>query len=445
MQNMDDYRDNFSRKLDQMKAQHGQNGAESESMLPELSDGVKRWEARLESRLEEYLQSQPAAPGSSQAVNVSIRPGDSPFGPGVRLVRPDPTYDFWCQTLQDIMLTELEFGRFQLPAGFSAPVFWVEEADSLRQAAAQASGLAAIPETSLENSGIFHYPGKGTLINLAHYLQSSSSGTDRLQRAQLIGDLAWERWGWGFLLEYTALGKWAGSRGLWPALSAQRLGVLPGDDPAFHLAAALRRSWLLLETGWMDWVWHFVEFKARQAVGTGILQAARPGRTLELLNKIVNLFPFYITPYGIRMRLLNLIDLARFLFVEESGLLTTSLHQVLQAVQKYCLENDARIAETIGQRLSQLLGRMYFARLEAAVGVLSTPYAVLIAMHVPSLPVNPTAATIMAAIESDPLLSADTRLALLTGSDAGTKYDPRVLFVSAWEHYKLDGPREYFP
>ncbi len=75
---------------------------------------------------------------------------------------------------------------------------------------------------------------------------------------------------------------------------------------------------------------------------------------------------------------------------------------------------------------------------------MATPYAVLIAMHVPVLPSVPTAPMLAEAFENNPRLCPDTRLALLARLDPSVKYDPRAMFISAWERYQLDGPREFF-
>jgi len=447
--------DHFSRRLDQLREQHSLTDRSINSIFPELTDGVKMWETRLQDRLEEYrrhlrnieIPNLPSDVGhnpvdhSSSMSDAGPRPVEQSKRPGDR----QTPFDAWVQALEEMMLEELGFGRYPLPQGFIAPVYWVENEVVLRQVLMEACGATHIPENALKDTSVFHYPGKGTFINRHRYEDMLEQGNDNpLQRAHLIGEVARERWGWGFLLEYTTLGQLAGQAGIWPALSAQRLGIPLKDNAVAHLAAALHRSWILLEAGWSEWIWQFVEFKARQAVGEGVLHIPRPGRMMELLEKIINVFPLYITPHGIHLRLMSLIDLVKFLFFEESDVLTITLHRVLLETQKFCIENDAKVLETIGYRLSQILGGFYFSKLESTVGILATPYAVLIATHVPSLDFKSSAKNFVEVIENDPRLSADTRLALLARSDARIKYDPRALFVAAWERFHLDGPREFF-
>jgi hypothetical protein len=214
------------------------------------------------------------------------------------------------------------------------------------------------------------------------------------------------------------------------------------EDHRSALAAALRRTWLLTEAGWTDWVWQYVMFKARSPVGERLFDYPRPGRWVELANRVIDLFPLYISPFGVRLRLRSVIDLLKFLFLEEGDVLPRTTNSLVIAIQKYCQEYDGAVAGRIHQTLSQFMGRLYFARLEGNVGILATPYAVLIATHVPELDLSntPGAEHLQAQVEDNPRLNPDTRLAMLSKLDSRIKYDPRAMFVAAWERLKLDGP-----
>jgi hypothetical protein len=437
MPEINDYRDSFSRRLDQLREQQ-QPGASGSANPSDLAGRIHGWDDELQQRLAEFQQAssaalsfsaQAASPAQPDAAEAAPIPGSSPCAG-------------WVLQLDKMMFDELEFGRYALPAGFAAPVHWVDTMAELRKVVALACGVPAIAEAAFTNN-MFHYPGRGTFINRAHYEQPGLSDKKRL-RAGFIGDIAWERWGWGFMLEYTALGNASGAAGLWPALCAHRLGLAIPDQAALQRAVALRRSWLFLEAGWTEWVWQFVQYKARYAVDLNKESLPRSARLMELLERIVKLFPLFITPFGVRIQVLGLLDLAKFLFFEETDILTNNLHRGLFALQKFCSENDAQVEQSVGARLSQILGRLYFSQLESAAGILATPYAVLIAMHIPTLPGKGNGQQILDAVEQDVRLSADTRLALLARSDARVKYDPRALFVSAWERYQLEGPREFF-
>ena len=182
-------------------------------------------------------------------------------------------------------------------------------------------------------------------------------------------------------------------------------------------------------------------FKAHRPVGVGLFHRSRPSRVLEAFIKVVDLFPLYIHPFGVRLRLRNLVELIKYLFLEESDLATLTLHSVLMQVQAFCLVHDKRFASLTGSTMSKWLGRLYFAQLESNVGIFAVPYAALIASHVADL--------LHLAIlqegsgdrsERDVRLYPDTRLALLSKIDSRVKYDPRAMFIAAWERLKLEGP-----
>ena len=437
MTDIDGYRDSFSKKLDNLRDQHAKTSSSIASIYPELAEQMQRWDVKLQQKLEEFQESQKTGAASPPpGAAAQPRPAVSSFA------RPIASLQGWVEALEKMMWEELEFDRFPLPAGFSTPVNWLNTTTEFQKNVNLSLGASFLPDGILQKRGVVHIPGQGTYINTSYYQKPEE---DMKRAAHFIGDVARERWGWGFLMEYTSLGIWAGEQGLWRALTAQHLEpTFKSTDPAQELAAVLRRSWLLLETGWDEWVWQFVQFKARRAVGKKVFEIPRSGRLAELIEKIINVFPIFITPYGIRMSLLGLLDLIKFLVFEETDLLTPTLHQSLLLAQKFCLENDHKISELIGQPLSHILGWLYFSRLEASIGILATPYAVLIAMHVPALPVGITAQGLAEAIEIDPRLCPDTRLALLARLDPSVKYDPRAMFISAWERYHLDGPREFF-
>jgi hypothetical protein len=290
-------------------------------------------------------------------------------------------------------------------------------------------------------------PGVGTLVNREHYVQGrvrQVDGSDPQLLAHVIGEVAAERWGWGFLLEYTALGQAAGQAGVWPALRARRLGVAV-PTPEGELAAAVEEAWQLLAAGWLDWVWQFVMFKARHPVGTQLFERPRPARWMELAVRLVDLFPLNVVPWGVTVRVRNVFELVKFLFLEESELVPRTLNAVIVGTQTFCTAHDRQVAEAISLSFSQLVGRLYFAKLESRVGILAVPHAVRIAAHVPG-GVSPaqTGEAYRAACAADPRANPDTRLAVLSKIDPRVKYDPKAMSIAAWERFKLDGPQEFF-
>ncbi len=380
MPGFDSKKEEFAHQLDRMVKERGQNDVYYDQ-TSDLQSYMKSWEDQLDQRLTEYrgethiteLPPEPPAPEGEQT-----RPWP-PFS------HPADTLEEWLSEMDAMMLTELGLNRFPIPAGLATPVRFLADNAAMQQAIAQACQIDEMPELSQHKQGALHLPGIGTLINREHFAHwhspQPSADIVHLEHAEIVAEVALERWGWGYILEYTSLGRQAVEAGLFPGLLSCRLG-LQTTQP---LAEALSSTWTLLIAGWQDWVSQFVLFKARHAVGNGLLSHRRPGRMLELVQKVVNLFPLYIYVEGVRLRLLNLLDLIRFLFLEESDILTKNLHKLLLQTNAVCQAHDAKMQELTGYTISQVLGMLYFARLESRVGIQAIPYAVLIATYPPDL------------------------------------------------------------
>ena len=109
------------------------------------------------------------------------------------------------------------------------------------------------------------------------------------------------------------------------------------------------------------------------------------------------------------------------------------------------MEHDEKVSKLVDLPLSRIFGRLYFAWLENQIGILSTPYATLIAAHEPQLDLRGISSVqFLEYTEKDPRLNPDARLAMLSKLDARVKYNSRSMFTAAWERLKLEGPREFF-
>ena len=419
--------------------------------IDNFEERINAWEALLDTRLDEHRTRWGEGPALPERAEEVVHPGARPVRPRP-FHHPQPTLKLWLEDLDHMMLNELELGNYPLPAGFQSKIQIVDSDQAMRAAIAEACQCPNLPEQipDQHSLGAFHVPGRGTLLNQEHYarqhgINDFEQGNPQ-NHAELISEAARERWGWGYMLEYTTLGQNAGAAGLWPTLSATRLGLPVVDERIASLANALRQSWILTEAGWLDWVWQYVMFKAHNPVGERMFQKPRPGRALESLVRIVNLFPLYIYPFGLKLRLRNLIELTQFLFLEEGDILPRTLNSILVPLQKFCYKRDDNVEKKVGLPLSQIMGRLYFAQLEGSVGILSTPYAVLIIGHTPELDLQrvDSGDELLTMMKETPRLNPDTRLAMLSGLDSTIKYDRQAMSTAAWERLHLDGPREYF-
>ena len=193
----------------------------------------------------------------------------------------------------------------------------------------------------------------------------------------------------------------------------------------------------------MDWVWQYVMFKAHRPVGQ-LVDRPRPGRMFELLMKIQNLFPLRIYPFGVKLSVRGLVDLVKYIFLEQAEIAPKVLQQVIIQLQDLCVQHDEKARQLVDLPLSRILGRLYFSWLENQVGIISTPYAALIAAHEPQLELGSiSAAQFLEYVENDPRHNPDARLAMLSKLDARVKYNPRSMFTAAWERLKLGGRRSF--
>ena len=443
MDNVDEKKQAFSERLDKLANQRasglGAQATFSETAADEMTSRIQQWEASLDHRLAEFR-------------GVPLPPKIGGKGGRESALFPDSlnSWKKWFQNTDTMMLVELEWGNHPLPAGFRGGYEIVNSDEAMQSAIAKACRLDKTPAGVRWKDyqlGVFHVPGRGTLINPSHYarLIGGQQPQDARALAQAVSDIAMERWGWGFLLEYTSLGKRAGAAGLWPAMLADRAGLPFADRPATAIAQAIRRKWILLKTGWQDWVWQYVMFKAHHPVGS-LVDRPRPGRIFELFMRLQSLLPLYISPFGLPVSVRQLADLIKFIFLEQTEISPKVLNQIILGLQSLCLNHDDKAQELVALPLSRMIGRLYFAWLENQVGILATPYAALIAAHEPQLDFArlSAASQFLDYVEKEPRHNPDARLAMLVRLDARVKYDPHAMFTAAWERLKLDGPREYF-
>jgi hypothetical protein len=463
MSDLDSKRREFEERLEALAGKtsaqavdpaEGQPGIQT-SLTPDLQERLREWEANLDRRLEEFRrgsEAQLSSAGTRAGLETAhleshkVKPGAQ------KSYRPDETALEWFQDTETMMLTELEWGRHPLPAGFQGDFELVASDEAMKTAIARACGLPDAPKGVPWKDyqlGVFHVPGRATFINPSHYSQlkdqTGRQVEQRYAKAKAVSDMAMERWGWGFLLEYTSLGRKAGAAGLWPAMLAERAGLTSSDPADTQMAHAIRCKWTILKHGWQDWIWQYVMFKSHHPLGN-LVDRPRPGRVFELLMRVQDLFPMVKPIFGVSVRLRSLVDLAKFIFLEQTQISPKLLNQFILGLQSMCVENDARVNHLVGMPLSRMFGWLYFSWLENQVGILTTPYALLIAAHEPQIDFADLSAPheFLGYVNKETRHNPDARLAMLTRLDPRVKYNPRAMHTAAWERLKLEGPREYF-
>jgi len=429
----------FDERLEHLRREHSSEFADADnppSMSSEdISTRLREWETLLDRRLEEYWSAKGQVP-------LPPLPEQLPFSAGREAV-----FREWAEYVDAIMLKEVGLDSYfpSHPQGFLVPLRFVGNEQSMQAWVTRACDLST--QTEIPHvPHVMHIPGQGTIINLGAYPQNETvpgSANTNLYTG-FAADLAQERWGWGFLMEYTALGKDAGEEKLWTALSCERLG-LPTQGGK---ARALQHIWRLSEAGWENWVREFVMTKARNAIGDKKNKKSVLRLSYEIIAGIGNVFPVLVQPFASTHSLLStislktIIDLVSSLILEHTEIIPTKLNSLIVNAQELCGNCDEAVKSKSGTTLTQWLGLLAFSKLETHIGIQSTPYAVMIAFHNEChiLKNAKDGPAVLAVAKKNPRANPDTRLALLSELNSNVKYNPQTMSNAAWELLRLNGP-----
>jgi hypothetical protein len=392
----------------------------------------------------------PLPPQAAQKPAVSVAP---PL-PAAREVSRDAVDD-WLVRLDQAVLQDFSLQRFSLPGGLAARPhrcpsqadFLAHLGDGLRLSRREQQELSERPPAALSQIKAFHLPGQGSLVNLPAAAPHAAAGQSPPPPGMidLLHQVTCARWGDGFLVEYTRLGEELVQGGLWPAYAGRRLGLRLGRWEASAAALqVLERSWGIAAAGWREWIWEYLACKSRQPIAEGVV-ISRPNvkKVWEIFSKVAKLFPIFIDVGGVWVRLLSILDVLKFLFLQQTGVAPRLMNSVLREVEKFSQQNDEQMSQASGSRSQNLLGWLYLSRLEANLGTFCVPYALLIAFHSGCGPGQASPEELEKRLAADPLLNANTRLAMLAGLDSSAKYDPHGMSIAAWEELKLDSPQQY--
>jgi len=149
------------------------------SLTPGLLDYIREWEANLDHRLAEFHRAHEA--GQLFPGQMGAQRAGEPFRSTRReaavtsrelFAKPDASLVEWFQYTDTMMMTELEWGNHPLPAGFRGGYELLASDEAMQAAIAKACRLDKAPAGVRWKDyqlGVFHVPGRGTLINPSHY------------------------------------------------------------------------------------------------------------------------------------------------------------------------------------------------------------------------------------------------------------------------------------
>ena len=426
MQGFEQGKIEFGRKLDAMqKNWQEQNQAMSSAM--DWESMAAAWNQRLKEQLDEYQHSKPvlAAPSlAGKDIFVTIT-----------------------SQIDSLFFNEAGLRRVPCPPGFAQPVKWFEDEKGLRYAMQEAGYGSLFINQPLP--GMIHVPGKGTFAQKAYYLNkyNLSSTNSQTEAAGLIREWVSERWGWGFLLEYSGMGQGLGKAGFWPSLLKDHFFPPLGDSRV----KIINQSWLFTRAGWQIWAWQYVMFKSQNNFVSAPynLKTQNPYNEkwfLELFSRfLANLSPT-IHVYGIPVQPFEVLRLLKFLIVDPLIGLPLGVDSIVTRLQMG-LSDIILQKEDSGSELGNFLGQVLLARVEMNVGVTLVPFAVLLAANLPDTAARANASPEEFArnLGEQNILNPDIRLLQLSALSDPVKYQLDSLISAAWDKLGMVTPEELKP
>lgn len=251
-----------------------------------------------------------------------------------------------------------------------------------------------------------------------------------------VRQVASEKWGLGFIGCHAEYGVERERHGLDRWNLAERLDVKMGGDAArARQAEQLRAIVSFTEAGWTRWVGDYLAQRADPSAGDlGVHTGLRLAQLWDAAEHLVRIVPFDEVIGG-------LLDAIRWLFLEsEAG--PTLIHKgvrVFQALQKHKQANQVSLA-VARMPVRVLIGRLLMGKLEARLGALPLPYAVLIAGNLTYDLERSPPHKIEQRTTQYPRQNVDTRLAMLGFLDPIVKYDVSTMVSAARHEFELEPP-----
>ncbi|MBN1954426.1 MAG: hypothetical protein JW900_05170 [Anaerolineae bacterium] len=279
-------------------------------------------------------------------------------------------------------------------------------------------------------------------------LQAALQDRQLLRRA--VQALAAERWGHGFIERYAAWGYDIHTLGLDGPCLIQRLELPPPDDPRMAQMGALAEGALLTTTGWSLWVGEYLAQRARPATGPGPQQQPRRLRLSQLWDALRRLFrvvpletwaQILGTPFpGIDQLVQGVSETLNWLLMN-TDMDGRMINWSVRRAQRMATALEAQGREVAGISLRESLARLLISSVEANLGVMPIPYAVLMAANL-DFDADWDAGEIRRWLDGDARQNVDARLVMLTRLDRSVKHNVSSLVSAAVHTLGLQPPEE---
>jgi len=290
-----------------------------------------------------------------------------------------------------------------------------------------------------------HIAGKGTYLNLARLelnVRSAAPEYERLKAA--VRAVAAERWGHGFIEQTTAWGSDICSPELGQIHLLRRLGVDPSPTNPITAAIAeresvLAESALFTSAGWAAWIGDYLAHRVRAPEGSEPPQGVSRltlSQIWEALKRLSHLIPLETWAQILGAPILGLDRLydsisetLRWLFMTTSweGKMT---NRYTRRMQRITLTLEPLAQQHLNFSLQRALSHITLNKVEAHLGPMLVPYAVLLAANL-DFHEEESAERIHVWLEEDVWQNVDARLIMLTKLDRSVKHNVTTLMSTA--------------
>lgn len=289
-----------------------------------------------------------------------------------------------------------------------------------------------------------HIPRQGTYINLWQ-IARMPGGSQRallenphtLRRA--VASTASERWGHGFVEAYAEWGQDLHEAGLGALHLARRLGMPIAESRWAVREAVMSESAMFTTTGWSLWIGEYLA--QRTPSDSGSEGRARRGdlrlsQLWDALKRLVQVVPLELwasllgTPVpGLDRLMRGFSETLRWLLLNtELDASLTNRH--MRLLQKAALLAERYQFEVGGVSIRAMLSQNLLSRVEAHLGPMLVPYAVLLAANL-DFSGREDVDELRQWLDADVWQNVDARLLMLTKLDASVRHNVTTLMSTA--------------
>lgn len=331
----------------------------------------------------------------------------------------------------------------------------MDASDSTKEAVMSRLKAQAEEEAEEGRGGVFgiFWPGRGCYVNgwlFAHAATAASKGERSISPREALSDpqilprimatTVHEKQGHGFISEMTALGEEKQRLGVWRYDVARRFDLRAVDTPAGALLeqkeAVVYQSSQLLEEGWSTWIEDYM--MARWATLNGRPEP-EPRYTLEQAWNLLSGLERDAENPATKAAVRDILTGLRAVFLAEEPALE-DIHRAVLVFHRHDDTVDETFSYNVGRPFEYVVGYLLLRKMEARLGALCLPYAVIIAANVTYGLEEIAASDLQHLVARNSRVNADARLAQLSLLDLEQKGDVKELAGRAHEELNLAVP-----